>query len=168
MLLIYGIGSSRILIHDVVPIVCMFIIGLKYPFGAIDAFSFMISTLVNTITELPGSWAGPYAHVNDVLRKIPVLATWSHSVYRITAWLIEPAVASVCVKGDSINVLEAKERFYKDKNNQIRGMWAGWPTSKECERVGGQGKLMRERQFQHLRAIHRVFDLPRRVKGDPA
>lgn len=71
----------------------------------------------------------------------------------VTMWTIEPVVATTCIRGNSINVADAKKRFMEKihvenaltmgthepsvANNEIKGRWAGWLTWMQYEAVGG-------------------------------
>lgn len=90
--------------------------------------------------------------VSDNVRRILTLGTWSNPSCSVTMWTIEPVIASVCIRGNSLSVHDAKENFSKFigviepltmtthtntiVDNELRGRWAGWLVSKQYERTG--------------------------------
>lgn len=91
--------------------------------------------------------------VEDTLRRIIKLGTWSTTDTKVTMGTIEPVIASMYNEGNSIDVAGAKERFSANIQvvdpltmtthtntvigNQIRGRQAGWLTWMEYLRTGG-------------------------------
>lgn len=112
---------------------------------SVDVFTHDISSSVRTSL-------GHDPAVDDVLRRILSLGTWSNHNCSVTMWTIEPVIASVCIRGNSLNVQNAKDNHEKYievlepltttthsttcVNGELRGRWAGWLVSKEVERTG--------------------------------
>jgi len=107
-------------------------------------------------SEIIGSFrrsVGLDPEVKDTLRRIVTLGKWSNHNMTVTMWTIEPVVATTCIRGNSINVADAKKRFMEKihvenaltmgthepsvANNEIKGRWAGWLTWMQYEAVGG-------------------------------
>ncbi len=94
---------------------------------------------------------GHSANVDDTVRRILTLGTWSNPNCTVTMWTIEPVIASMCIRGNSLNVHSAKENYDKFVkviepltttthtntivDNELRGRWAGWMVSKEYEKT---------------------------------
>lgn len=95
---------------------------------------------------------GHSSEVSDTVRRILTLGTWSNTSCSVTMWTIEPVIASLCIRGNSLSVHDAKENFSKFisvvepltmtthmntiVNNELRGRWAGWLVSKQYEKTG--------------------------------
>jgi len=90
--------------------------------------------------------------VEDTLRRILSLERWSNGDTTVTMWTIEPVIATVCIKGNTLNVADAKTNFIEMLNviepltttthqptvvnNEIKGRWAGWLTWMELMNKG--------------------------------
>lgn len=107
-------------------------------------------------SEIIGSFrrsVGLDATVSDTLRRIVTLGSWSNHNMTVTMWTIEPVIATTCIRGNSIDVAEAKARFMRyitvenplttttheptTVNNDIKGRWAGWLTWMQYKAVNG-------------------------------
>lgn len=96
---------------------------------------------------------GHSPEVTDTLRRIITLGKWSNTSMTIVAWTIEPVVATMSIKGNSINVAQAEQRYSKMikvlepltttthsttvVGNEIKGRWAGWITWMEYKNGNG-------------------------------
>lgn len=88
----------------------------------------------------------------DVLRRILVIGKWTNDISTVTMWTIEPVIATTCIKGNSLNVADARTNNEKlidvinpltttthqttVVNNEIKGRWAAWLVSMELANTG--------------------------------
>ncbi len=91
--------------------------------------------------------------VEDTLRRILKIGKWNTGEYTLTMWTIEPVVASVHIKGNDVDLYQAKEKHFDNiemldmlttkthkcnvMGNDMRGRWAGWISWKGHIDQGG-------------------------------
>jgi len=66
----------------------------------------IISSFMRSLCDTPD--------VPDVLRTILTLSRWSNNNCSMTTWVIELVIAGVCINGNSIHVLSAKDELEKE------------------------------------------------------
>ena len=104
---------------------------------SVDVFTYEIMSSFRTSMGFPGT-------VTDVIRRVLSIGRWSNGDATVTMWTIEPVIATVCIKGNTLNVADAKAKFLESIDvidpltttthqptvvgNEIKGRWAGWLT----------------------------------------
>ncbi len=89
--------------------------------------------------------------VEGPIRKVLSVGHWMSSDSSVTMWLLEPVVSTVIIKGNTLDVSDAKTNFFDYinvvepmtmstsntvvVNNEIKGRWAGWLTWKQLQLV---------------------------------